>query len=226
MVTLKVSLVLRPMSDNSTKDRIQLVAHDLLMQYGIRSITMDDIASGLGMSKKTIYQFFKDKDTLVSAIVLSVINKNQEMCNRDRLRSGNAVHEMLLAMDMATEIFQSMNPSVLFDLQKYHPVAFDKFLAHKNDFLLNMIRHNLERGIQEDLYRAEINVEVMARFRVDSMFVPFNPDFVKNTGATLVEIEKQVIVNFLYGLVTVKGYKLVTKYLEEIINKNITSNKK
>ncbi len=226
LVTLKVSLVLRSMTEISTRDRIQQVAHDLLMKYGIRSITMDDIASGLGMSKKTIYQFFKDKDELVTAIVLTMISRNQGLCNADRERSGNAVHEMLLAMDMATEIVQSMNPSVLFDLQRYHQKAFQHFLAHKNDFLLSMIRHNIERGIREGLYRSGINVEVMARFRVESMFIPFNPDFVKHSGSSLVEIEKQVIIHFLYGLVTAKGYELVNGYLAESNIKHITPNKK
>ena len=63
LVTLKVSVVLCPiMTEIETKQRIQLAAHQLVMQYGIRSVSMDDIASNLGMSKKTIYQYFKDKD--------------------------------------------------------------------------------------------------------------------------------------------------------------------
>ena len=70
LVTLKVSLVLRPiMTEIDTRERIKQKAHDLFMQYGLRSVSMDDIANSLGMSKKTIYQYFADKDELVDAVV-------------------------------------------------------------------------------------------------------------------------------------------------------------
>jgi len=200
------------MSETKTKDRITLVAHELLLQYGIRSISMDDIAAKLGMSKKTIYQYYKDKDELVEAVIGGLIFTNQETCMADKKKADNAVHEIFIAMDMLTEIFRSMNPSVLFDLQKYHPEAFAKFLNHKNEFLLSMIRQNIQRGIDEELYRPEVKVEVMSRYRVESMFIPFNPEFVKNAKASLLDIEQEIIIHFLYGLVTLKGYKMVLKY--------------
>lgn len=203
------------MTDIDTKERIKGVAHDLLMQYGIRSISMDDIASKLGMSKKTIYLYYKDKDELVEAVVEALIFRNQGLCNNGRQKANDAVHEIFLAMDIVTEIFRSMNPSLLFDLQKYHPSSFTKFLNHKNEFLLSVVRQNIMTGIEEELYRPEINVEVMARFRVESMFIPFNPEFVRNTKATLVDLEQEVIIHFLFGLVTQKGYKLVLKYQEQ-----------
>ena len=216
LVTLIVSLVLQPvMIDIDTKERIKIVAHELFMQYGIRSISMDDIASKLGMSKKTIYLYYKDKDELVEAVIANVIGQNQCSCNADKENARDAVDEIFLAMDMVTEIFRSMNPSVLYDLQKFHPTAFTKFLMHKNDFLLSMMRQNLSRGKTEDLYRPEINIEIMSRFRVESMFIPFNPEFVRNTKSSLVDLEQEIIVHFLYGLVTLKGYKLILKYMEQ-----------
>ena len=203
------------MTDTNTKDRIKLVAHELLMQYGIRSISMDDIAAKLGMSKKTIYQFYKDKDELVEEVIGGVIFNNQETCIADKKKADNAIHEIFIAMDLVTEIFRSMNPSVLFDLQKYHPTAFSKFQSHKTEFLLSMMRQNIYRGVTEELYRPEINIEIMARFRVESMFIPFNQEFVKNARASLLDIEQEIIVHFLFGLVTLKGYKMVLKYQEQ-----------
>lgn len=203
------------MTEIDTKERIKIVANELMMQYGIRSISMDDIASKLGMSKKTIYLYYKDKDELVEAVVKALVEKNQHLCNADRQQAHDAVHEIFLAMDMITELLRSMNPSVLFDLQKYHPAAFTRFLNHKNEFLLTMMRQNISRGISEELYRKEIKVEIMARYRVESMFIPFNPEFVKNTKASLVELEHEIIIHFLFGLVTLKGYKLILKYQEQ-----------
>lgn len=203
------------MTEFDTKERIKIVAHDLMMQYGIRSISMDDIASAMGISKKTIYLYYKDKDELVLAVVEALINKNQDCCNADKQKALNAVHEIFLAMELVSEIFRSMNTSVLFDMQKYHPAAFLKFLNHKNEFLLSMMRHNLTRGIKEELYRQDINIEIMSRFRVESMFIPFNPEFVRNTKSNLLDIEQELIMHYLFGLVTLKGYELVLEYRKE-----------
>lgn len=216
LVTLKVSLVLPSiMTDFDTKERIQKAAHDLVMQYSIRSVSMDDIAANLGMSKKTIYQYFKDKDELVEAVVDDVVKTNQHECNADRDRADNAVHEIFLVMDMMAEMFKTMNPSILFDMQKYHPAAFRKFMKHKNEFLYNVCIQNIERGVREELYRPEIAVDILCRYRVETMFIPFNPEFQKGLKHSLAKIEEEILIHFLFGLVSLKGYKLITKYREQ-----------
>ncbi|MBK7124191.1 MAG: TetR/AcrR family transcriptional regulator [Chitinophagaceae bacterium] len=203
------------MTESDTKQRIRKAAHDLVIQYSIRSVSMDDIAANLGMSKKTIYQYFKDKDELVEAVVDDVIDTNQCICNTDREKADNAVHEIFLVMDMMVEMFKTMNPSILFDMQKYHQAAFMKFQKHRNEYLYNVCRQNLERGIREELFRPEINVEIMARYRVETMLTAFNPEFQRYLKKSLLEIEEEIIIHYLFGLVTLKGYKLVLKYMEQ-----------
>ncbi len=218
-VTKKVSIVLRPnMSDiinTETTDRIRRKAHDLFMEYGLRSVSMDDIASSLGMSKKTIYQYYADKDELVVAVVSEVILHNQACCDADRQSADNAVHEIFLAIDMMTEIFRTMNKSLLFDMQKYHPAAFDKFLKHKNEFMYKVVYENLEKGIREELYRPEINIRLLSRYRVECMMIAFNPAFSESVGLKLAEIQQELTLHFLHGLVNAKGHKLIKKYQEE-----------
>ncbi len=210
------------MLENDTKARIQKAAHDLVMQYSIRSVSMDDIAANLGMSKKTIYQYFKDKDELIEAVVDDVIRTNQCTCNDDRDNADNAIHEIFLVMEMMVVMFKAMNPSILFDMQKYHPAAFRKFQQHRNEYLYNICIQNIQRGIKEELYRPELVVDILARYRVETMFIPFNPEFQRNLKYNLLEIEEQIIIHFLFGLVTLKGYKLVLKYMEqrEAVSKN------
>jgi TetR/AcrR family transcriptional regulator, cholesterol catabolism regulator len=216
LVTQKVSLVLYPiMTDTDTKSRIQKSAHDLVMQYGIRSVSMDDIANNLGMSKKTIYQYFKDKDELVEAVVEEVITSNQYACKEDIDKSENAVHEIFLVMEMMAEMFKTMNPSILHDMQKYHPVAFSKFKKHKNEFLYNVCTQNMLRGIEEELYRPEMAVDILCRYRVETMFIPFNPEFQQSLKHSLAKIEEEILMHFLFGLVSQKGYKLIIKYREQ-----------
>lgn len=203
------------MNEIDNRERILVRARDLFMQFGIRSVSMDDIATEMGISKKTIYQYFADKEELVSAVILLKIGENQSRCDLDRKESANAIEEMFRAMEMVEQMFRTMNPSVLFDLRKYHPVAYAHFEKHKNDYLFNVIRSNLERGIREELYRPEINVEIIARFRVDSMLLPFDPVFLNRQKATLADVEQQVIEHYLFGIVTLKGYKLVLKYQQK-----------
>ncbi|RYG50249.1 MAG: TetR/AcrR family transcriptional regulator [Chitinophagaceae bacterium] len=203
------------MQETVTRDRIKKAAHDLVMRYGIRSVSMDDFASNLGMSKKTIYQYYKDKDELVDAVISDIINRNKEICVCDRQESRDAIHELFLALDMMSVVMESLNPVVMFDMQKYHPACFGKFLKHKDEYLYNVVKQNLIRGISEDLYRTDLNVELMARFRVDSILIPFNPGFTQNVKMGLDEAHKELLIHYLYGIVNPKGYKLIQKYQKQ-----------
>jgi AcrR family transcriptional regulator len=216
LVTLKVSLVLCPiMIVTDTAERIKQQAHDLFMQYGFRSVSMDDIANKLGMSKKTIYQFYADKEELVTAIVKETIQENQDCCTADSKAAENAVHEIFLAIDMVTEMLGEMNPSLLFDMQKYHPQAFAIFQKHKNDFLYKVMKENIVRGIKEELYRPDVNIELISRFRVETMMLPFNPEFQQKIKLDMVSIHEELLMQYLFGLASPKGYKLIIKYQQE-----------
>ncbi len=213
-VTLKVSIVLRPIMEESltTAERIKHKAHELFMQFGLKSVSMDDIATKLGISKKTIYQYYADKDALVDDVIKSVLQHSEACCDADTKKADNAVHEIFLAMDFIMEVFRSMNPSLLFDMQKYYPAAYQKFAKHKNDYLFGVIKHNLKRGMEEGLYRDDLKVEVIARFRVESMMLPFNPEFHTKVKLNLAAVEQEITLHFLFGMVSPKGYKLAVKY--------------
>ena len=187
------------------------------MQYGLRSVSMDDIANNLGMSKKTIYQYYADKDELIVAVITDELQDNQATCDRDHAASNNAVHEIFLVMNMVVELFSAMNPSLIYDMQKYHPNAFIKFQHHKNDYLYRTIRSNMERGIKEGLYREDINLDILARYRVEGIMLPFNPDFHTRLKYDLARIEEEFIIHFLFGLASPKGYRLIVKYQQERI---------
>ena len=201
------------------KERILVRSHELFNKYGIRSVSMDDISAGLGMSKKTLYQYFADKEELVDACFSGVLDHNRHQCLADQKRSDNPIHEMFLALDMMQEMFAEMNPAVLYDLQKYHPAAFKKFHEFKYSFLYKVITSNLERGVKEELYREDIDVDVLARFRIESVMLPFNVEVFPNNRTHLVHIEQQLFEHFLYGLATTKGQKLIQKYKNQRIKK-------
>ena len=197
------------------KDRIRDSARELFRRYGIRSVSMDDIATHLAMSKKTIYQFYADKDELVDAVVDNEVKHMQDECVLTQKSAGDAVEEVFLTLAMAQVQLSSINPVLLFDMQKFHPRAFQKFMAHKNEFLLEIIRHNLERGIREGLYRENLDIDIIARYRLETLMVPFNMDLFPPAKYSLITITQVILEHFLYGLASEKGYQLILKYQKE-----------
>lgn len=203
-----------------TKERILEKAHELFMRYGVRSVSMDDIAAQLGMSKKTLYQYYTDKEELVDAVLSEMLEKNRNDCAVYRQDAENAVHEVFQAFGMIQEMFSNMNPAIVFDLEKYHPAVYKKLAHHKKVFMYQIIGQNLERGVKEELYRQEINVDVLTRFRIESMMLPFDSEIFPDNRSRLVQIQEEILEHFLYGLATVKGQKLIQKYK---LQKNLTN---
>lgn len=195
------------------------------MQYGVRSVTMDEIALQLGVSKKTIYQYYADKDELVDAVMVDIITYNQDCCMKDRQSARDAIHEVFLAIDMMQEMFQNMNPVILFELEKYYPKSFEKFKQHKYSFLYKVLKENLERGISEELYRSEVDVDIMIKLRLETMMLPFNQILFPKSKYSLVKVETEFTTNFLFGLATIKGHKLITKYQQDRTKKTNTNEK-
>src|ERR1700744_3172994 len=117
------------------KERILTKAADLFMRYGIRTITMDEIASQLGISKKTIYQFFTAKDDIVSAVIDQEISHNKMECNHFRDSAQDAVHQIFLALESLEEMLKYTNPLMLYDLEKHHPRSYQKLKEYKYRFL-------------------------------------------------------------------------------------------
>ncbi|MCX6317243.1 MAG: TetR/AcrR family transcriptional regulator [Bacteroidetes bacterium] len=203
------------------KERILFKAEELFMQYGIRSVSMDDIANSLGMSKKTLYQYFADKDELVEGVVDGHISEIEGDCINCRRDATDAIHEIFITMERIMEEFSNMNPMLLYDLEKFHFKAFRRFKDHKDKFLLQVIRDNIEWGIKDELYRSDINVDVLSRYRIESMMIPFNVALFPPGKYNLAVTSGIIIENFTYGLATVKGHKLIQKYNDQR-KKNLT----
>lgn len=197
------------------EQRIVEKAQDLFFRYGLKSVTMDDIASNLGASKKTIYQYFKDKDHLVDAVVQREIEQDMHECTNIACSCDNAVQEVFRGFDMLQEMLTTMNPAIIFEMQKYHPDAYKKMNDHKNKFFVNIMKENLKKGIEEGYYREDLNIEVMARYRIESIFLGFNPEVFMQGKYTLLQVEMELMEHFLYGICTNKGQKLINKYKQQ-----------
>jgi TetR/AcrR family transcriptional regulator, cholesterol catabolism regulator len=209
---------LRLIMETTMKVRIMEKAKDLFMRYGIRSVTMDEIASQLGISKKTIYQFFTDKDQMVEAVVEVEVDSNQAECLRCHVASDNPIHEIFIVMERSGELLRAMNPLIMYDLEKHHPKAYKKFRDYKYQFMYKMLKDNIELGIKEELYRKEIDVDIIARQRIESAFLIFNQDVFPHSRFKISEVGHELTLFFLHGIVTAKGKKLIEKYSKEHVH--------
>jgi AcrR family transcriptional regulator len=197
------------------KERILLKARELFQQYGVKSITMDEIASQLGVSKKTIYQFFSDKDDLVLVVFSDFIDKIEAECSSLKNQFPNAILEVVNLMHYVLDLFSRINPVMLYDLKKFHPKAYQVFLNYKNEFLYNSIVANLKRGIEEGVYRKNLNVDILAKFRIESIELAFDQQLFPAGKYNLVEVQKVFIESYLFGISSLEGHKMISDYLEQ-----------
>lgn len=196
------------------KEYIVAEADKLFCQFGFKSVTMDDIAKHLGMSKKTIYQHFKDKDELVNILIddkLSNQDCNMDFCAKN---AENAVQEIFFAIDNINELLTNMNPKLFYDLQKYHPKAWITFQEFKEEKLGKTILVNLERGIAEGFYRPEINIEILAQMRLEQVNLIFGQQIADYTMTkyNLAQVMIEITLHFLYGVCNEKGCLLMKEY--------------
>ncbi len=195
-----------------TSDRILKESEQLFFRYGVKSITMDEIAMHLGISKKTIYQFFKDKKELVLKVVESRLFQQEKEMTDITDKAADPIHEVILISEWLKEFFQNLNPYLMMEIQKYYPKAYGAFLEHKQKCMLNNIYDNIKKGVEVGLYRASIDLDTIARLRMFCVEASFNPENFPLAKKNINEVQLQLIEHFLYGICTLKGHKLINKY--------------
>ena len=196
----------------SQTDRIIEGSLELFLQAGIKSVTMDDIARHLGMSKKTIYQFFKDKNELVTALVTKRLQDDERDMAEIIGKSSNVIEEMINMMKCSEEIFSRANPIVIHDLQKYHPEAWKHFQNFKSEVIVRTLEELLTKGIAQGYIRPDIDVKVIARMRVMQVETGFNTSVFPANEFNIWKVQQQLLEHFNFGICTLKGYKLLDEY--------------
>jgi AcrR family transcriptional regulator len=196
----------------SQVERIIQGSEELFLTAGIKSVTMDDIAKHLGMSKKTIYQFFKDKNELVIALVKKKLKEDEEQMDDIISKSGNVIEEMINMMKCSEEIFSRINPIVVHDMQKYHPDAWKQFQDFKSEVLVRTLEELLTKGIKQGYVRPEIDVRIIAMMRVNQVELGFNTAIYPVAEFNTWTVQQQFNEHFNYGICTLKGYKLLNEY--------------
>ena len=193
-------------------DRIIEGGEELFLKAGIKSVTMDDIAKHLGMSKKTIYQFFKDKNELVIALVKKKLQDDEDQMCAIISKSGNVIEEMINMMKCSEEIFSKINPVAVHDMQKYYPNAWKEFQNFKAEVLIHKMEQLLTKGIDQGYIRPEIDVRIIAKMHVNLVEMGFNNSIFPIAEFNIWKVQKQFMEHFNYGICTLKGVKLLNQH--------------
>ena len=197
-----------------TKQKIIVKAEELFRLYGVKSVTMDEIARELGMSKKTLYQSFRDKDSLVSAATQYMIDCDKAEFEAIRSEAGNSIEQLFLISKCLRKNFENMNPSILFDLKRYHPQAWEIFLDMKESFFKQTVIDVLNQGISEGFFRPEINVDILTILRVEQVQMSFDPRIFPKDRYDFKEVQIQFFDHFVNGIMTDKGRRYYNELFE------------
>ncbi len=198
----------------NTETKIRLAAQELFFKYGIKRITMDDIARHLAVSKKTIYQFYEDKNKIVDSLCDISLHENECRFKEIADLSKDPIHEMLEAAKHMTTVFSKINPVFFYDLQKFYPNAWKRFNEFKSGMVLDMLQKNLSEGISKGYYRKDINVQLMARYRIIQVDLILTPDVFPAPEYGIARINELLLDHFMHGITTLKGHRLINKYKE------------
>lgn len=182
---------------------------EMFFAYGVKSITMDDVARELGISKKTLYQFVENKNDLVTKVLERHIGAEKVTCAHLSEKAGNAVEEMLIVMETNSVQMQQMKSNIVYDLQKYHREAWEKVREFTQVFLYDVVRANLERGVAEGLYRPDFNVDIVAKLHIAQSLLLFDENLFPGNAYKKDELFREYLLHYLYGILTEKGLKVL-----------------
>lgn len=175
---------------------------------------MDNIAGDLGISKKTIYQYFDNKAHIIVEVMAAYVNEEKKQMEIVARNSENAVDEMAKIVRGSIKSFKGISPSLIYDIQKYYPKAWEVFEDYKSNFILQEVFKNLVQGIEEGVYRASINPEIISRLRVAQIDMSLRKEYFPLGKFDFTEVQIQMLEMYLHGIVTDKGRQLLTQYLQ------------
>ena len=189
------------------KEEILEKTFDLVMKYGIKSVSMDDISKSIGISKKTIYQYFENKRALIAEVIDNHIEKDENDVNKIIANSQNAIYEIIDIAKHFLSFLKGMSPTMIYDTQKYYPKQWEKVERQHFGFLSNIIKSNIERGQKEGLYNDDLNPEIIARLYVKQSLAIVDEATFPSNKYKHGELFKTLVTYHIRGLMTNKGRK-------------------
>lgn len=197
------------------KQQIITDTANVFMRYGIKSVTMDDVARQLKISKKTLYKYVDDKLDLVCKVMNMQCGMERDMISEVVQKSENAIDEIILISKHMSRQLNNLHPSIHFDLEKYYPEAWGMFYDHKNEFIYSCVVENLKRGKEEGLFRENLTPEIVARLYVSKIDVVFDPEAFPPDRYRFIEVALENLRYHLRGIASPKGIEYLKKRMAQ-----------
>ncbi len=208
---VSLSIFVAPM-----KDKILEKATDMFLNLGFKSVTMDDLAQELGISKKTIYTHFKNKTKLVEATTDRLFKIISNGIDQIRALDKNPIEELYEIKKFAMTHLKDNKSSPQYQLQKYYPKIFGALKRKRFEKMQTCVVHNLEKGAEQEIFRDNLNIDFIARIYFSGINSISDHDLFPNEKFAMQDLEDYYLEYHLRGIVTPKGRKI----LNTIINSN------
>jgi AcrR family transcriptional regulator len=199
----------------AVKEKIVDKATELFLNFGFKSITMDDIARELSMSKKTIYSYFENKSALVSSVTQSIYSTVTSGIDWICQQQLNPIEELYEIKKFVSLQLKDEKSSPQFQLQKYYPEIFQQIKGNNFELIHDITLNNLRRGIEQGLYRDNVNVEFVARIYFIGMTGIKDDTVFPITQFPKINLIESYLEYHLRGIVTKKGLSVLNKYIDQ-----------
>jgi TetR/AcrR family transcriptional regulator, cholesterol catabolism regulator len=191
------------------RERILVESGILFGKYGIRTMTMDSLAEEMGISKRTIYERFKDKDTLLLEVIRYYKDLTQAEGHQLIEQSNNAIEALFRIIRVTIDQMMRMSPAFFHDFKKYHQNVFKQFSEPGEIRDLSMTRKLLETGIEQDVFREDINIDIV-NHGIHALFDLFGHNSTMiDAGFNRKDMFDHILVPYFRGISTKKGRKLL-----------------
>jgi AcrR family transcriptional regulator len=190
----------------------------LYRKYGIKSVTMDDVARELGVSKKTLYQFVQDKNELVELVVEHTRHCNFETMKDSNNARLNAIEELIEVSRHINALMKEYSPSYTYDLKKYYPDIFIKLMAARRQLMYESMIKNIRKGKQEGLYRGDLNEEIIAKLHLLRMENIQSSEIFTDEELQSSKFFRELFVYHIHGLATGRGLEVLRKKMDRLLD--------
>jgi AcrR family transcriptional regulator len=186
------------------------------MKYGIKSITMDDVAKELGISKKTLYQSFKDKEELIIRVMDHLLVLWQNKIFKIKSEKLNAIEQLTKIQHLIISILKNYSDVMLYDLRKYYPHIYNEIYQHYIQIIEDLIVFNIQSGKNEGVYRQSLNDQIIAKLHVARIMNMPESNVITLEEYTSQEFMDELFEYHIRGLVNEKGSKILNIYLKKL----------
>jgi AcrR family transcriptional regulator len=196
-------------------DLLLIKVTELFKKHGIKSLTMGDIATLLGISKKTLYLNAKNKNDLVKQFVVNYLTNEQQVIENINTGSMNAIENFISISTIIVEHIKGIKKETVNELEKYYTEAFKLIEKHRTGFMFNLIHHNIQQGKEQGWYRESIDTSAACFFYMNLSKAIFNHEN-EIMNFRLSEIIKEMLQYHLFAIVSDKGHNYITEH--KIVN--------